>query len=154
MCSFIQGFFMRLTVTILLGAVVYVMLACVKPSAANERSTIDDVRAFMANYDRMLQERDMEGIADLYADSALLSIQGTSQMLSRDSIRAMYIKSSREPIDFRWEDIRIQPMNANVVLVTTVFYWGGDGPSSYTGVFLKTENGWRITHEHESFRSK
>lgn len=145
---------MRLTVIMLLGSVVYLMLACVKPSAPNRQSMIDDVRAFMDNYDQMLQERDMEGIADLYADSALLSIQGTSQMLSQDSIRAMYIKSSRAPIDFRWEDIRIQPMSANVVLVTAVFYWGGDGPSSYTGVFMKTENEWRITHEHESFRSK
>jgi ketosteroid isomerase-like protein len=154
MCSFIQRFFMRSAIALLIALTIGVLPSCVTPSVQHEQSLINEITIFMDAYARMLRERDLDGMANLYADSASLSLQGNNQMLSLDSIRAMYQKSSRERIAFRWEDLRIQAMGGLTVLVTAHFYWNDDGPAAYTGVFIKTEQGWRITHEHESFRCK
>jgi ketosteroid isomerase-like protein len=121
-------------------------------------AVVSELNIFMENYADILRKREMEKIADLYYDSGIvISGNGFNEFSSFDSIRSHYLKQPRDPINFKWDEIRIDPLAGDLALITSVFYWNfPDKPDtakfSYTGLLTKTSGGWKIRHEHESRR--
>jgi ketosteroid isomerase-like protein len=88
---------------------------CTAPAETNKPFNVQEMEAFMANYAELLRVRNMEGIANLYADSAIvMSGHGRSETLSFDSVKSYYMRSSRELVDFRWDKIRVEPLGENL----------------------------------------
>lgn len=139
----------------LVPMIVLVCMACGEQSKTNKLSRKQEIEAFMNNYADLLRAQDMAGIGNLYFENDIvMSGHGRYEVLMLDSVKARYVRSGGEPTRFRWDRTRIELLGDSAALVTAGFYWNDDGPASYTGVFLKTKQGWKIKHEHESFSCK
>jgi len=126
-----------------------------------EKTSIDkpkikaEVQKFMDDYAVMLKDQ-IEKVGNLYYDSgAVMTFQGRTRFRVIDSLKASYARRPKTLEYFKWEDMRVDVLAEDAVLVTTNFYWHSRDMTdtaklSYTGVLIKTQNGWKIKHEHES----
>lgn len=122
-----------------------------KKEAVSNDTVKQELTQFMDAYANWLRTRDFEKIAAAYYDSGVvLSGHGASDFTPYDSILPMYQKQSTEPLMFTWEDIRIDPLSNDLALITARFNWNNSKGNSYTGVYIRTNSGWKIKHEHES----
>ena len=118
-----------------------------------ERKEVED---FLGIYKQLLQNAKFDSVALLYVDTGFVSLaDGKKEVQTIDSVKAFYSRLPKILNDFRWEDTRIDILSKKAALVTSFFYWlDKNSPDttkqSYTGVFLKTDKGWKIMHEHES----
>lgn len=123
------------------------------PSYSKEES---EVEIFLNKYKQLLQNAKFDSVALLYVDTGFISIgNGDIAIQNLDSIKAFYSRFPKIQNDFRWENTRIDILSPETALVNSLFYWHDkDSPdttkSSYTGVFFKINNGWKIKNEHES----
>jgi hypothetical protein len=115
-----------------------------------------EVEVFLDNYKQLLQNAKFDSVALLYVDTGFISIGGGDMAIQKiDSIKAFYSRFPKVQNDFRWENTRIDILSKNAALVNSLFYWHDkNSPDttkfSYTGVFFKANNGWKIMNEHES----
>ena len=118
----------------------------------------NELETFMDSYAIMLRNREMDKIANLYYNGdIIISGNGMNRVVSFDSLKAKYLRQSRDTINFKWENIRIDPLTKDKAMITSIFYWNSNDQSdtlkfSYTGMFIKTVKGWKIKHEHESYK--
>ena len=115
-----------------------------------------EIQVFLDNYKRLLRNAKFDSVALLYVDTGFVSmVNGEMAIRNIDSIKAFYASFPKVQNDFRWENTRIDVLSKNAALVNSLFYWHDkDSPdttkSAYTGVFIKTNNHWKIVNEHES----
>lgn len=132
------------------------MLGCAaKKSPLDKSKTKAEVQKFMDDYAVMLKDQ-IENVGNLYYDSgAVMTFQGRSQFRVLDSLKSSYAKRPKTLKYFRWEGTRVDVLTEDAALVTAYFYWHSSRMAdtakfSYTGLLIKTPNGWKIKHEHES----
>lgn len=115
-----------------------------------------EVERFLEKYKQLLQNAKFDSVALLYVDTGFISIGGGDMSIQKiDSIKAFYSRFPKTQNDFQWVNTRIDLLSKNAALVNSLFYWHDkNSPDttkfSYTGVFFKTNNGWKIMNEHES----
>jgi hypothetical protein len=115
-----------------------------------------EIEVFLDDYKKLLQNAKFDSVALLYVDTGFISIgNGNMTIENIDSIKAFYSRFPKVQSEFRWENVRIDILKNDAALVNCHFYWHDkDSPdttkSSYTGVFLKINNRWKIKNEHES----
>ena len=114
-----------------------------------------EIQRFMDDYAVKLVNK-TETVGELYYDSGVVfSGFGRNTFLPFDTIKLMYQRRPKTMDYFKWEDMKIDPLNENLALVTSFFYEHYIGRPdtsrlSYTGLFIRTPTGWKIKHEHES----
>lgn len=139
----------------LFGFAVITILSC-QGSLHDYSKQEKEIKAFLDNYARLLQNAKFDSVALLYVDSGFISSgYGQINVQGIDSIKASYSRLPKITNDFRWENTRIKLLSQDAALVTSLFYWHDkDSPdttkTSYSGVYLKSNTGWKIMHEHES----
>lgn len=115
-----------------------------------------EIESFLSNYKRLLQNAKLDSVALLYVDTGFISVgNGQIEIQTIDSIKSFYSRMPKILNDFRWGNTRIDVLCKNSALVTSFFYWHNKNEldtikQSYTGVFIKKDNDWKIMHEHES----
>ena len=115
-----------------------------------------EVEVFLEKYKQLLQNAKFDSVALLYVDAGFISIGGGDMAIQNiDSIKAFYSRFPKIQNDFRWENTRIDVLSKNAALINSLFYWHDkNSPDttkfSYTGVFIKPQNVWKIMNEHES----
>src|SRR5262245_48418392 len=115
-----------------------------------------EVQDFLAKYERHLQKNQFDSIPALYADTGFISLgNGEMSVESMDSIKAFYSRLPKDIDHFRWANTRIDILEKNTALITSLFYVHSIGNNDtlkqcYTGVLQCSAGKWRIKHEHES----
>ncbi len=140
----------------LIVSLVFVVILSCKNSPPSYTKEKKEVEVFLDNYKHLLQNANFDSVAMLYVDTGFVSIgSGAMTIQNIDSVKAFYARFPKILNDFRWENTRIDILSKDAALVNSFYYWHDkNSPDttkfSYTGVFLKTNNGWKITNEHES----
>lgn len=135
--------------------VIMIMFAC-KESETSYAKEKKEVQDFLNNYKVLLRDAKFDSVALLYVDSGFVSNgQGEMATQNKDSIKAFYARFPKVKNDFMWKNTRIDILDKNVALVNSLFLWHDKGSSdtiknSYTGVYIKKNNVWKIKSEHES----
>jgi hypothetical protein len=135
--------------------IMIIAVSC-KNSPASYLKEKKEIQVFLNNYKQLLQSAKFDSVALLYVDTGFISIgAGEMAIQNIDSIKAFYSRFPKTQNDFRWDNTRIDILSKNAALVNSLFYWHDkDSPDttkfSYTGVFFKTNNDWKIMNEHES----
>ncbi|HTH55626.1 MAG TPA: nuclear transport factor 2 family protein [Cyclobacteriaceae bacterium] len=139
-------------------SILCIVIGCTTKNATFDRQkTKTEIQEFMNNYAIMLKNQ-IDKVGGLYYDSgARLTFQGRSRYLVLDSLKASYAKRPKTLEYFKWEDLQVDALAEDAALVTANFYWYSRGTAdtaklSYTGLLVKTRQGWKIKHEHESGR--
>lgn len=137
-------------------ALIACAFGCTSKTTTFEKPKIKaEVQKFMDDYAVMLKDQ-IDKVGNLYYDSgALMTFQGSSRFRVLDSLKASYARRPKTLEYFKWEDIRVDALAQDAALVTANFYWYSRGAAdtaklSYTGLLIKTQDGWKIKHEHES----
>ncbi|NNM33014.1 MAG: SgcJ/EcaC family oxidoreductase [Gemmatimonadetes bacterium] len=126
-------------------------------SEAEIRQELDQ---FLDVYFAALEDGDPTAVADSYHPEAA-SIGGRGRMVtySRPELveRYQWLHES-PPGDLWWIQVDHEVLGPDAALTTGIIGWL-DAPNaadtlliSYTGLMVRTEDGWRIRHEHESTR--
>lgn len=111
---------------------------------------------FMSTYARDLLAGDRAAIAARYdSDGTYMVGNGRKQLLSHDSISAIYRGAWTPPASFEWRDLSYEPVGNDAVMVVGRFAWGMAAESppiivSYTSLLRRREGGLRIRLEDES----
>ncbi len=144
---------MRNILVLMLSFLVFISCQESKKTFSKEN---EEIEAFLTQYKNLLKATKFDSVALLYVDSGFVSLaDGKREVQTIDTVKAFYSRFPKTPNDFRWEKTRIDILSENAALVTGFFYWEDrNSPDtikqSYTGVYVKTEKGWKIKHEHES----
>ena len=100
--------------------------SCGRPGTTKlDREAVNnEMEVFLSQYAQLLRERQLEKIADLYDDSGIVfSGNGYQSFATLDSIRSRYLRQPKTPVNFDWYDTRIEPIQSDLSLVTSMFYW-------------------------------
>jgi ketosteroid isomerase-like protein len=149
---------MRLIYKVILAVFFYSFIfhGCMQKPDTSYKEEKVEIENFMNNYKRLLQNAKFDSVALLYVDTGFVLLgNGQMDIQIMDSIKASYARMPKTPNDFSWEKMRIDILSKRSAFVTSFFYWDDKNKAdaikqSYTGVFIKTDNGWKIIHEHES----
>ena len=104
---------------------------------------------------------DLDGFLDDYLDSAGTAFVGGSGVTRgvaaiRDRYRRSYWSTGRPPHALRFEDLEVSPLGERHALALGRYVLADreTGAPAATGIFslvlLRTEQGWRIIHDHSS----
>ena len=141
---------------LLILLILTIIITSCKNNAEKYHEEKNQIESFLDNYKHLLREAKFDSVALLYVDTGFVS-SGNGEMAIQniDSIKAFYSRFPKIQNDFRWDNTRIDILSKDAALVNSFFYWHDKNSpdttkSSYTGVFYKTNNGWKIMSEHES----
>jgi ketosteroid isomerase-like protein len=71
-----------------------------------------------------------------------------------DHYRRTFFSQGQPVQDLRFEQVRVRPLGEDHALMTGQYLLSGGGHPDHTGwfslVWLRTENGWKILHDHSS----
>jgi hypothetical protein len=132
------------------------IFSCSQNTSQSYQTETKEIQDFLNNYKRLLQKAKFDSVALLYVDTGFVSLgSGAKDVSSLDTLKSFYSRFPKIENDFYWDDVRIDILNKNAALVTAFFYWHDKGSpdttkQSYTGVYVKHANQWKIMHEHES----
>ncbi len=137
-------------------ALIIVITFSCKESSQPYSKEKKEVEVFLDNYKKLLRNAKFDSVALLYVDTGFVS-NGHGEMATQniDSIKAFYSRFPKVKNDFTWANTRIDILSKNTALVNSFFYWHDKNSpdtikNSYTGVYIKKNNAWKIMNEHES----
>ena len=117
---------------------------------------IAHIKSFYLEYENLIATANYKQVAERYSQQgAILTTYGTTKVLSQEEVRSFYAKIPSPACDFRFDDLQIELLNDTAAMVNAIMHCQlKDQPEvaklMYTAVLLKTPNGWKIRHEHES----
>ncbi len=142
---------------ILLTGTLLIMIAI---SCKNSPSSYSDerkeIQAFLDNYKQLLRNAKFDSVALLYVDTGFISNGNATMAIQNiDTIKAFYSRFPKVQNDFTWTNTRIDILSNQAALVNSLFLWHDKNATdtsklSYTGIFVKLNNTWKIMSEHES----
>lgn len=112
----------------------------------------------MATYFAALENGDPIGVADSYhPEAASIGGRGALETFGRAQMieRYQWLHES-PPGDLWWTQVDHDVLGQDAVLTTGIIGWLSPQNAadtlliSYTGLVVRTDDGWRIRHEHES----
>ena len=141
--------------------------AVAAPAAPAEAPAVAEARAFMADYQRDLQNGNRAGIAARYdRRGAYMLERGNKRLVTYDALKTGYMTKWRQPKAFAFEDLSFEPAGPDAVVVVGKFKWtnaeagsvGLDGAShpsaaaktfTYTDLLVRQDGVLRIRVEDE-----
>jgi uncharacterized protein (TIGR02246 family) len=113
------------------------------------RTALDDLRALRTEYAEMYNKKDAAGVANLYADDAIvIRSDGTMLTGSEEIGKAMADDAKNWPhIVLQSDTVRVYGSTAVDIGTLTAHPEGGaEQVSRYTTVLRRGINGWKVTH--------
>lgn len=126
--------------------------------AWSEAEVRQEIGAFMDAYFDDLTGGDPDGVVARYeAGRATIGRYGALEALDSAALRTRYAwLETQPPGDLWWLEVDHDVLGRDAVLTTGIIGWV-DTPEAadttlitYTGLLVRTADGWRIRHEHES----
>lgn len=117
---------------------------------------IDHLKSFYSDYEQLIANADYKQVAERYTEQgAILTTYGETKNLTLDELRAFYARIPSPACDFHFDDLQIEILSDNTAMVNAIMRFQLKNQEEvaklmYTAVLLKSNQGWKIRHEHES----
>ena len=144
-----------------LGSVCGVLLAAACAPTEDPWSPGDveaEITVFLGDYFQALLDGDPDAVTSVYhPDGASLGSYGRLASYDPAQMRERYEwLNTSPPAELWWDEVHHEVLGRDAVLTTGIIGWLGEVASqdtlwiTYTGVLVRTGDGWRVIHEQES----
>lgn len=125
--------------------------------SVDENTLRQEINTLFEHYKNIIEANQFDSLYTLY-DKGGVTRAGIGYMERQniDSLKKEYASYDYETKSFNWVDTRIDILSPTAAVISGKFEWVSNllndtARSTYTGIVRKTDTGWLISHEHESW---